>query len=149
MPSRVYVLAGGVTLVNAPLDPTYLDAHSVLAPPAGQAGWYAERGWALPGKRGASILVGHVTFNGVPDTFYRLPSARPSDRIIVRYTSGDQVAFRVTRSAGKSKAAVPKDGTIWDATSPTPVLRLITCDPRTPVKGGHFEGNWVVWAVPA
>ena len=32
------------------------------------------------------------------------------------------------------------------ASNPNPVLRLITCDPETPINQGHYEGNWVVWA---
>mgnify|MGYP002759360186 CR=1 FL=1 len=148
-PSRVYVFdSGGRTIVNASLVPTYLDSQNVLAPPGGTAGWYAERGWALPGKRGASILVGHVTWGGAPDTFYNLLKVVPGNKILVTYTSGDRVSFTATQSRPVSKAAVPKDGTIWAANSPTPVLRLITCDPKTPINGGHFEGNWVVWANP-
>ena len=54
--------------------------------------------------------------------------------------------FVVTRSAAVPKKATPKDDTIWDAGNPRPLLRLITCDPTTPVKGGHYVGNWVVWA---
>lgn len=149
-PTRVYVFnSAGKTIVNASLIPTYLDAQSVLAPPAGTAGWYAERGWALPGKKGASILVGHVSWNGVPDTFYNLSQVRSGDRIIVSYSSGDEVSFTANRSQGMSKAAVPKDTSIWAAGSPSPVLRLITCDRTTPIRGGHFEGNWVVWATPS
>lgn len=149
-PSRVYVIrAGGTTIVDAPLTPTYVDARGILAPPPRIAGWYANSGWAMPGYAGASILVGHITYSGAPDTFYRLPRTAPGDTIVVRYSSGQQTVFTVTRSAAESKAAVPKDGTIWDASSKTPLLRLITCDPTTPVKNGHFEGNWVVWAKPA
>lgn len=149
-PSRVYVFdSGGRTIVNASLIPTYLDSQNVLAPPGGTAGLYAERGWALPGRRGASILVGHVTWGGAPDTFYNLLKVVPGNKILVTYTSGDRVSFTATQSRPVSKAAVPKDGTIWAANSPTPVLRLITCDPKTPINGGHFEGNWVVWANPS
>ena len=54
----------------------------------------------------------------------------------------------MTRSAAVPKKQTPKDDTIWDAGNPRPLLRLITCDPTTPVKGGHYVGNWVVWAVP-
>ncbi|GAB3587920.1 hypothetical protein GCM10027579_26280 [Calidifontibacter terrae] len=131
------------------MQPTYLDSKGVLAPPSGTAGWYAEQGWALPGKTGAAILVGHVTYNNRPDTFYNLLQVTSGNKIIVAYNSGQQVEFTATASRAVSKAQVPKDGTIWAASSKTPVLRLITCDPNTPIKGGHFEGNWVVWANPA
>lgn len=147
-PVRVYVFdSSGTTIVNASLQAAYLDSRSVLAPPPGIAGWYAERGWVQPGRPGTSVLVGHVSWNGVPDTFYNLPKVSAGDKVIVRYSSGDQVQFVITASRGESKTAVPKDNSIWGATS-GPSLRLITCDPRTPMRGGHFEGNWVVWAQP-
>lgn len=41
---------------------------------------------------------------------------------------------------------MPKEDTIWDSADPHPLLRLITCDPNTPLNGGHYVGNWVVWA---
>lgn len=149
-PSRVYVITGGgTTIVDASLTPTYVDSHGILAPAPKIAGWYANAGWAKPGYVGAAILVGHITFNGVPDTFYQLPRAAPGDSIVVRYTSGQQTVFTVTRSAAESKKAVPEDTSIWAASSPSPLLRLITCDPTTPVRNGHFQGNWVVWARPA
>lgn len=146
-PKTVYVFnSAGQTIVNAPIIPIFVDASGVLAPPGGVSGYLADNGWALPGYAGAAILAGHVTYNGDADTFFNLTKVVPGNKIIVRYSSGDQVTFVATRSAGKPKSTLSKDGTVWDSSSPTPVLRLITCDPRTPIKNGHFEGNWVVWA---
>lgn len=149
-PTRVVVMsARGDKLVNAALVPTALDTHGVLAPPPGVAGWYNERGWPKPGFPGASILAGHInTRRNGPDTFAHLPQVRAGAVVTVRYTSGDEVDFVVTRSAPVPKKQVPKDDSIWDAANRRPVLRLITCDPTTPVKGGHYVGNWVVWASP-
>lgn len=140
------VSRSGTSLVDASLEPAHLDAAQVLAPDPGSAGWYAEAGWPRPGFPGSSVLVGHVSWNGTPDVFWELPRARPGDHVVVRYSSGDRVRFTVTRSAGLSKEAVPHDRSIWQADAREPELRLITCDPATPVVGGHFEGNWVVWA---
>lgn len=128
--------------------PTYLAAGGELAPPAGTAGWYAERGWPRPGEPGASILVGHVDQGGRPDVFWNLPQATAGDRVSVRDASGRSVDFRVVRSQAMAKTQVPKDTTIWDWKNPRPLLRLITCDPTTPINAGHYEGNWVVWAEP-
>jgi len=61
---------------------------------------------------------------------------------------GDEVDFVVKRSKAVPKTQVPRDDSIWDAGNPRPLLRLITCDPTTPVEGGHYVGNWVVWASP-
>ena len=120
-----------------------------LMAPFGVAGWYAEPGWAKPGWPGASILAGHINRRSPRlelDTFGHLTRVRAGDRITVAYTSGESVTFTATKSRAVSKKAVPRDDSIWDSGNPQPVLRLITCDPETPVKGGHYEGNWVVWA---
>ncbi|MFL6168517.1 MAG: class F sortase [Ornithinibacter sp.] len=148
-PKRVTVTApGDAVLVDAPLVATGLDDRGVLAPPAGLAGWYDEKGWPKPGYAGASILAGHVNTRATgPDTFAQLPKVRPGALVRVTYSSGEAADFVVTRSRAMSKKQVPKDDSIWDAGNPRPLLRLITCDPTTPVKGGHYVGNWVVWAV--
>lgn len=149
-PAHVKVVsAGGDVLVDAALQPTLLDASGALAPPAGIAGWYAEPGWARPGDVGTSILVGHITDAGRPDTFSRLTDVHEGDRITVTYPSGRVAVFVVSRSSAEAKADVPNDGTIWDWSAKSPQLRLITCDPTTPIDNGHYEGNFVVWAVPA
>jgi hypothetical protein len=150
-PKRVTVTTpGDAVLVDAPLVATGLDDKGVLAPPAGVAGWYNEKGWPKPGYPGASILAGHINTRATgPDTFAKLPTVRPGARVRVIYSSGEATDFVVTRSEAVSKKQVPKDDSIWDAGNPRPLLRLITCDPTTPVKGGHYVGNWVVWAVVA
>ena len=139
----------GVRLVDAGLIGAGLDDRGILAPPAGVAGWYDEKGWPKPGFPGAAILAGHINTRATgPDTFARLPEVRPGARVTVRYSSGDEVEFVVTRSKAVPKKQTPKDDSIWDAENPRPLLRLITCDPTTPVRGGHYVGNWVVWAAP-
>lgn len=149
-PKRVVVVSTtGKTLVDADLVPSRLDAKGVLAPPFGVAGWYAEKGWARPGWPGASILAGHINRRSPEielDTFGHLTKVRSGDKITVVYTSGQSVSFTATKSQALSKKAVPQDDSIWDAANPKPLLRLITCDPTTPVQGGHYKGNWVVWA---
>lgn len=149
-PRRVVVTSlGGDDLVDAKLIPAGLDDDGILAPPPGVAGWYDEKGWPKPGFPGSAILAGHInTRKTGPDTFARLPEVRPGATVTVRYATGDEVEFVVTRSKAVPKKQTPKDDTIWDAGNPRPLLRLITCDPTTPVKGGHYVGNWVVWASP-
>ena len=149
-PERVLVRSRrGDELVDAALVRTGLDDQGVLAPAPGVAGWYDEAGWPKPGFPGASILAGHInTRRNGPDTFAHLPEVRPGAVVTVRYSSGDEVDFVVTRSKAVPKTQTPKDDSIWDAGNPRPLLRLITCDPTTPVKGGHYVGNWVVWASP-
>lgn len=145
-PTRVQVRSGGRDIVDATLQGTKLDSQKVLAPPFGTAGWYAEPGWPKPGYKGASVLVGHINHGNNPDVFWNLPRVRTGDIVTVTYGSGRTVKFKITRSEAASKKGVPKDDSIWDWDNPEPVLRLITCDPETPLNGGHYEGNWVVWA---
>ncbi len=147
-PVRVVVTSlAGDELVDAKLIPAGLDAAGILAPPAGVAGWYDEKGWPRPGFPGASILAGHInTRKTGPDTFARLPEVRPGARVTITYDSGDAVGFVVVRSKAVPKRQTPRDDSIWDAGNPRPLLRLITCDPTTPVEGGHYVGNWVLWA---
>lgn len=74
---------------------------------------------------------------------------RSGDRVTVVYSSGQSITFTATESRAVPKTQVPQDDSIWDSGNPEPVLRLITCDPSTPLNGGHYEGNWVVWATLA
>lgn len=145
-PTRVQIESDGRSVVDTSLEATTLDAEKVLAPDFGTAGWYAEPGWPKPGYSGASILVGHINHGGEPDVFWNLPEVEIGDIVTVSYGSGDQVQFEITKSEAASKAGVPQDDSIWDHDNPEPVLRLITCDPETPLNEGHYEGNWVVWA---
>lgn len=139
----------GRTLVDTALRATLLDDQQVLSPLPGAAGWYAEPGWPKPGYAGTSVIVGHVSWNRAPDVFWNLPRTRPGDEVVVTYSSGRRFEFTVTRSSAESKDAVPHDTSIWDANNPVPLLRLITCDPTTPVEHQHYLGNWVVWAIPS
>lgn len=145
-PTRVQVDSGGRSIVDASLQATKLDSEKVLAPPFGTAGWYAEPGWPKPGYKGASVLVGHINHGSNPDVFWNLPQVKIGDIVTVSYGSGSTVKFKITRSEAASKKGVPQDDSIWDWDNPKPVLRLITCDPETPLNAGHYEGNWVVWA---
>ncbi|MCE1179726.1 MAG: class F sortase [Micrococcales bacterium] len=140
---------GGRRLVDADLTPAHLDDQAVLAPPFGQAGWYAEKGWAKPGWPSAAILVGHINHGSKADVFWNLPRAKAGDAVTVAFSSGQATRFVVSRSEAVSKTEVPQRKDIWAADSTTPLLRLITCDPTTPLESGHYEGDWVVWATPA
>lgn len=147
LPTRVVVIArSGRKLVDAPVVPVELDRTGVLAPPAGDAGWYAEPGWPVPGASGTAIVAGHANTVDGPDTFWHLPKSRPGDRIVIGYPSGRTVRFVVRRSAAQSKKTVVQDDSIWGQQGSRPRLRLITCDPASSLVSGHYADNWVVWA---
>lgn len=160
-PAQVVVTAAdGTVLVDTSLVPTYLQPNLELVPVFGTAGWYAEADWSRskPGFPGPSILVGHISnLTGAPDVFGRLPEVRPGDVVLVRYDSGDEVSFLVSRSEpvnkddavdvpdenGVSGTQIAKD--IWMPEGDQPVLRIVTCDPSTDFVGSHYLGNWVVF----
>lgn len=146
-PVRVEVISSeGRSLVDTRLNPTKLAEDGSLAPPFGVGGWYDEPGWPKPGDFGAGILVGHIDHRGAPDVFWNLPQSRAGDKVIVHWGNGGTATYTVTRSQSMGKGEVPKDSDIWRKSADKKLLRLITCDPQTPLSGGHYQGNWVVWA---
>jgi len=108
-------------------------------------------GFSLTGEPGPSTLSCRPPNGlGVIDTMNTMvaPMTTPvlaGATVSVSYDSGDTVEFEVTRSAAVPKSRTPKDDSIWDAANPRPLIRLITCDPTTPLEGGHYVGNWVLW----
>ncbi|MBP6995041.1 MAG: sortase [Phycicoccus sp.] len=149
-PARISVRsAAGGLIVDAPMAPSMADADGIWSPPADLVGWYAAPGWVAPGATGTAVLAGHVgAADSGPGVFARLPQAQPGDTIDITTVSGTVRQYVVTRSDPVSKEQVPQDASIW-APATTSELRLITCDPQTPLVSGHFLGNWVVWARPA
>lgn len=146
-PLRVVVqTATGRTLVNAPLTPRVADDSGVLSSPSGQVGWYSLKPWPRPGFTGTAILNGHVSVKGKADVFINLDQARPGDKVVVTYNTGDQVSFTVTRGKVMKKADVSADASIWAPTSKGRSIRLITCDRVTETDDGAFPNNYVVWA---
>ena len=77
-----------------------------------------------------------------------MPEARPGSSVSVRFSSGDEDDFVVTRSEAVREADAEGRHDLRRR-QPTSPLALITCDPTTQVKGGHYVANWVDWASPA
>ncbi len=145
-PMRVVVLGDhDTTIVNTGM--VSVDSpNGVLNPPTQRAGWYKEAGYVKPGFKGVSIIAGHVDYHGDPDVFQHLDRVRKGDRVIVTYSSGEEVHFVVDRTKVESRTQVPDDSTIWTSTKKTPVLRLLTCDPQSKQASGHFDDNFIAWA---
>ncbi len=122
------------------------DGRKVLEPPPTTVGWYHEQGgWPKPGFPGPSVLVAHISHKGNPGPFWNLDLVAAGDLVAVAYSSGDAVTFLVTQNPVRMpKLKLPSDK-IWNDTN-RPVLRLITCDPNTPFRSGHYAGNIIVYA---
>jgi sortase (surface protein transpeptidase) len=111
------------------------------------AGWYT--GGPRPGELGPAVIAGHVDSKRGPAVFYRLGELRRGDGLVVRYSGGFEVRFRVERTERHPKAAFPTArvyGRIAGAK-----LRLITCGGEFDPASGHYRDNMIVFAtaVPA
>jgi hypothetical protein len=124
----------------------YLNGETVLEPPLTTVGWYHEQGaWPKPGYPGPSVLVAHISHQGKPGPFWNLDLVATGDVVTVAYDSGDKVTFHVTQNPDHMPKVDLPGGKIWNKTQ-KPVLRLITCDPSTPFRAGHYAGNIIVYA---
>ncbi len=132
--------------ISGPVGLTPENGKQVLYPPPSTVGWYSQGRWkAKPGQPGPSVLVAHISSGGgKPGPFWDLTQAAKGDRVKVKYDSGDSITFIVTLVEHTKKVALPTEK-IWTSTK-KPVLRLITCDPDTPYRGGHYDGNVLVYA---
>lgn len=123
----------------------HLEADGTLqAPPDyGVAGWYSDG--AVPGDAGApAVILGHVDSKTGPAIFYRLPSLKAGDPVLVNRTDGTQLRFEVYAVADFSKDDFPADSVY--AAQPQPELRLITCSGDFDRRTGHYRSNHVVFA---
>jgi sortase (surface protein transpeptidase) len=106
------------------------------------AGWYV--GGPRPGEPGPAVIAGHVDSKRGPAVFYRLGELRRGDRVVVRYSGGRQVGFRVERTERHPKAAFPT-GRVYGRTAGAK-LRLITCGGTFDRASGHYRDNVIVYA---
>jgi sortase (surface protein transpeptidase) len=118
---------------------------SMQVPDRDKVGWY-KRG-PRPGAPGPAVLVGHVYYRPGPAVFYRLGELRPGDKILIRQRHGPTMRFTVVRLERVPKTALPTKR-IW-TTTPTPVLRLITCGGSYDRTTGHYRDNVIVYAARA
>lgn len=131
--------------VDAPLMRLGLAADgSVQVPPItahDRAGWYEHS--PMPGQKGPSVILGHVTVGPYGDGVFRhLSDLRKGDEIVARLQNGTSAVFAVTGVRTVAKADFPTKEVYGDV--PRPELRLITCGgPRT---GDGYLDNVIVFA---
>ncbi|WP_239590257.1 class F sortase [Streptomyces aureoverticillatus] len=120
------------------------DDRTVEVPPPDKgmtAGWYT--GGAVPGERGAAVIIGHNDTRFGKAVFHDLKKVRAGADITVRNSSGKNVLFRVTRTETVDKKAFPTDK-VYGSTN-SRALRLITCDGAFDAQG-HPVDNLIVYA---
>ncbi|MFF1832704.1 class F sortase [Streptomyces sp. NPDC058231] len=141
-PSRVSIPSIGVTSSLMPLG---LNADGTVAvPPAEKgmtAGWYT--GGAIPGERGAAVLIGHNDTRFGRAVFHDLKKISKGADIAVRNELGRTAHFTVTGTESVSKKAFPTKK-VYGRTDDR-VLRLITCDGAFDAQG-HPVDNLIVYA---
>jgi len=141
VPVRVRIPSIGV---DSGLEDLGLGAAGELDAPEEwmSAGWYEDG--VVPGGVGPAIIAGHVDSSTGPAVFIDLPELTAGDEVLVTLSTGDVHTFRVTGSETAPKANFPTSD-VYGST-PTPTLRLITCDGRFDSSTGHYEDNLIVFA---
>jgi hypothetical protein len=121
-----------------------LDRRGVMETPVpvDRAGWFTPS--ASPGVPGATVIVGHVTWDRRPSVFFELGRLSPGDRIRVRRADGMVVVFSVSRVASFPKRAFPT-AAVYDRPE-GPELRLITCGGEYDEDANRYRDNTIVWA---
>ena len=76
------------------------------------AGWYT--GSAVPGEKGASVIVGHVDTKTAPAVFYKLRHVRKGEIVKVERSDGKVVKYKVdSRRAGAQGLLPAPSGCTW------------------------------------
>ncbi|MFF2407646.1 class F sortase [Streptomyces sp. NPDC058092] len=117
---------------------------TVEVPPAEKGmtvGWYT--GGAVPGERGAAVLIGHNDTRLGKAVFHDLKKIGKGADIAIRNDRGAEIHFRVTGTETVSKKAFPTEK-VYGATKAR-TLRLITCDGAFDAQG-HPVDNLIVYA---
>jgi sortase (surface protein transpeptidase) len=140
-PERVQIPSIGV---DSGLEDLGLGAAGELDPPQAweSAGWY--RDGTVPGAVGPAVIAGHVDSGSGPAVFVDLAKLAVGDEIQVTLSTGTVETFRVTGSERTPKATFPTSD-VYGST-PTPSLRLITCDGTFDRSTGHYVDNLIVFA---
>ncbi|MEW2487635.1 class F sortase [Streptomyces sp. NPDC048411] len=142
VPTQVAIPSIGVTSSLMPLG---LNADgTVEVPPAEKgmtAGWYT--GGAIPGERGAAVLIGHNDTRFGRAVFHDLKKIGKGADVVVRNERGQTTHFTVTGTESVSKKAFPTKKVY--GTTDDRALRLITCDGAFDAQG-HPVDNLIVYA---
>jgi LPXTG-site transpeptidase (sortase) family protein len=105
------------------------------------AGWYT--GSAVPGEKGASVIIGHVDTKTAPAVFYKLKQLRKGESVKVERSDGKVVEYKVDSIEQVHKDSFPTDKVyIEDG------LKLVTCGGKFDYAAGEYLDNVIVYASP-
>lgn len=109
-----------------------------------RVGWF-DRGAAVPGGGGPTVLLGHVDSRTGPAAFYRLRDLRPGDVVELGRSDGSLARYAVQRTEQVAKDRFPTFA-VFGATRED-VLRLVTCAGAFDRGARSYTDNLVVHAV--
>jgi sortase (surface protein transpeptidase) len=130
--------------VQSNLEDLHRGSAGELDPPVDwdSAGWFSDG--IVPGEVGPAVIAGHVDSPTSAAVFFRLDELVAGDEIHVAMSDGTTRTFTVDRSERAAKSAFPTSDVY--GTTPTPQLRLITCDGVFDTATGHYTDNLIVFA---
>jgi sortase (surface protein transpeptidase) len=133
--------------ISSSLQALGLEKDGSLQSPSewGRAGWYA--GGVRPGDVGPAVIAGHIDSTAGPAVFYKLPSARIGDDVVVTDATGRSRHFTVNDIEQYPKQKFPSSAVYGPAAVPT--LRLVTCYGAFDAGRNSYVDNVVVSAVLA
>ncbi|MGW1279490.1 class F sortase [Streptomyces tsukubensis] len=105
------------------------------------AGWYT--GGAVPGRKGAAVIIGHNDTKYGPAVFKNLKKLGKGAKVTVRDARGKNLTFTVTATETVRKTAFPTQRVYGPTDGPE--LRLVTCDGEFDAEG-HPVDNLIVYA---
>ena len=103
------------------------------------AGWY--EGSAVPGEKGASVIIGHVDTKTAAAVFYRLREVRKGAEVRISRSDGKVARYRVDRIEQVNKERFPAERVYTEDG-----LRLVTCGGPFDRRRGQYRDNIIVYA---
>ncbi|MEV0146580.1 MULTISPECIES: class F sortase [unclassified Nonomuraea] len=103
------------------------------------AGWYT--GSAVPGEKGASVIVGHVDTKTAPAVFYKLRKVRKGELVKVERSDGKVATYKVEAVEQVHKDRFPARKVYVDDG-----LKLVTCGGTFDYAKGEYVDNIIVYA---
>ncbi|MEU7899491.1 class F sortase [Nonomuraea sp. NPDC049152] len=105
------------------------------------AGWFKHS--AVPGERGASVIIGHVDTKTAPAVFYKLRQLRKGQLVKVSRSDGKVAEYKVDSVEQVGKDRFPAERVYTEAG-----LRLVTCGGNFDYARHEYEDNIIVYASP-
>lgn len=106
------------------------------------AGWYKHS--AVPGDKGASVIIGHVDTRTAPAVFYKLKQLRKGQIVKVERSDGKVAEYRVDSIEQVHKDAFPTRKVYMEDG-----LKLVTCGGTFDYAKHEYVDNVIVYASKA